>query len=88
MVARLYSIKEIFALRVLKPNVNSLKYFTCKLKKAQCAIFMGKFWKSLNFLEVDVQMDSLTTSPQFYNRPFRCFTFRGFELATTQDRFE
>ncbi|XP_012572843.1 uncharacterized protein [Cicer arietinum] len=81
-------LRKTLPLRVLKPDVNNIKNLARKLKKVQRVIFMGKFGKILDLLEVNVQVDALTALAQFYDPPFRCFTFKDFQLAPTLEEFE
>ncbi|XP_012574246.1 uncharacterized protein [Cicer arietinum] len=81
-------LRKTLPLRVLKPDVNNIKNLARKLKKVQRVIFMGKFGKILDLLEVNVQVDALIALAQFYDPPFRCFTFKDFQLAPMLEEFE
>ncbi|RDY01163.1 hypothetical protein CR513_15543, partial [Mucuna pruriens] len=44
-----------------------------------------KVWESV---EPEVQPAALSALSQYYDPPFRCFTFQGFQLAPTLEEYE
>ncbi|RDY11709.1 hypothetical protein CR513_03593, partial [Mucuna pruriens] len=50
--------------------------------------FEGRYDNLLSLLEIEVQPAALSTLTQYYDPPFRCFTFRDFQLALTLKEYK
>ncbi|MCH95998.1 hypothetical protein A2U01_0016981 [Trifolium medium] len=50
--------------------------------------FDDKYGKILSLMEVNVQVEAITALSQFYDPPYRCFTFQDFQMAPTLEEYE
>ena len=76
-------LKKTVYVKVKMPEVESLKKLYNLLDLHKCLAFSGKYEKILNLVNIDVQVDTVTTLIQFYDPLLRCFTFQDFQLAPT-----
>ena len=73
--------------RIRKPEVENLKKYACLMTKNQRITFGARYGNILKLLELNVQVDVISTVIQFYDSPMRCFTFQNFQLAPTLEEF-
>lgn len=70
------------------PEVHNLIEFGKLLKGKKRRDFDKKYGNVLNLIEVNVQVEAITTLSQFYDPQFRCFTFSDFQMVPTLEEYE
>ncbi|WJX29868.1 hypothetical protein P8452_18467 [Trifolium repens] len=81
-------LREKISVVAKMPEVKSLIEFGKLLEGKHRTDFDHKYGKILNLIEVNVQGEAITALCQFYDPPFRCFTFKDFQMAPTLEEYE
>ena len=82
------TLKKIIPIKVKEGNVNGLRELVKKMTTTQNDTLRRGYGNLLNLLEVKVQTPAIIALAQYYDPPFRCFTFLDFQLVPTVEEFE
>lgn len=80
--------KKTVSVTVSNPEVDNLKALGRLLIGENREKFVKRYGNILDFLELDVQVDAISSLVQFYDPDLRCFIFKDFQLAPTLEEFE
>ncbi|RDY02311.1 hypothetical protein CR513_14252, partial [Mucuna pruriens] len=70
------------------PNIQSLHHWDGQLKGQWQRAFERKYGNLLGLVNIEVQPVALSALTQYYDPPFKCFTFHDFQLAPTLEEYK
>ena len=80
--------KRFYQVKIKGLYITSIKELGRLMGPLQMQAFRKAYGKILDLTIAEISTEAIASLTQYYDQPFRCFTFGDFQLVPTVEEFE